>query len=100
FALNSKNNGRIYLAGIAEDSQTDGTIIPLEVTNIQDFADALVLPIDILQPGGEKFTPVVISRYLDGVLRVPPIGYGLDYCTAKPSIRQQRRRTTGRCGIS
>ena len=76
-APNAKHNGRMYLPGTPEDVQNDGVLQAGQITLWQAFAT--VLELDIVGMPGEsaEFTPVVISRFLNGVKRTPPVGFNL-----------------------
>lgn len=99
-APNSKHNGRMYLPGIREIDQTNGTISGAEITLLNTFGTTLEL--DLIVSGGEsaEFTPVVISRVLDGTPRVPPVGFSLVSAIARPSTKQQRKRGGNRFGLA
>lgn len=99
-APNAKHNGRIYIAGLPFDDQNKGEISVAPLAVIQLFADELLVN---LVPGGGQtaiFTPVVISRFEDGIKRVPPLGFTLLSVTAKKDMRQQRRRKTPHFGLA
>ena len=99
-APNAKHNGRMFLPGVREIDQTDGTIDAPEITLLNTFGSALTL--DLILGGGQtaEFTPVVISRILNGVPRVPPVPFTLVSAIARPSMKQQRRRGGHRFGLS
>lgn len=99
-APNSKHNGRIYLSGVPEDLQFEGTMTAPQITRVQDFADLLDGPLVPDSPEDADFEPVVISRFLDGVKRVPPVGFDILSPVAKADIRQMQSRTTHRLGLS
>lgn len=99
-APNSKHNGRMYIPGLREVDQQDGTIEAGEITLLNAFGSVLTL--DLIPDGGEtaEFAPVVISRFVGGVKRTPPIGHHLVSATARGAMKQQRRRGGRRFGLS
>lgn len=98
-APKAKCNGRIFVAGLSEDQMQDGLFNPAGVALVQTFADGLEDNLVVTGPPASEFKPVVISRFLDGSPRVPPVAYDVVSNTAKSEPRQQRRRTTKRHGI-
>jgi len=99
-APNAKHNGRMYLPGLAEGDQSKGDVSALAQTRMNTFGTKLEL--DLIVPLGEtaEFTPVVISRFIDGAKRTPPIGFSLVSATARSTMKQQRRRGGKRFGLS
>ena len=51
-------------------------------------------------PQTAEFSPVVISREVDGAPRVPPVGFLVGEWTPRTKVRQQRRRKTACFGLS
>ena len=99
-APNAKHNGRIYVSGVSEEGTVEGTLIAAQQTLNGNFAlllNDLLLP---SAPEDAEFTPVVISRIVDGVPRVPIVGFDILAAVARPIIRQQRRRKTRSFGFS
>lgn len=99
-APNSKHNGRIYLPGIPEASIVGGVISVAQLALIQTWATQMFVDIVPAAPEDATFKPIVISRFVGGVKRVPPIGFDILEPVAKNEVRQQRRRTTRRRGLS
>lgn len=99
-APNSKHNGRIYISGVPETNQFEGTMTAGQVTLLQDFADLLFGSLVPDSPEDSDFSPVVISRFVDGVKRVPPVGFDMLLPIVQPDLRQQQSRTTDRVGLS
>jgi len=99
-APNSKHNGRIFISGVPEDVQFEGIMTAPQLQRVQDFADLLFNPLVPDSPEDTDFAPVVISRFVDGVKRVPPVAFDILAPLAKGELRQQQRRTTDRLGIS
>jgi hypothetical protein len=99
-APNSKHNGRMYIPGLREIDQQDGSIDVAALILLNVFGTTLEL--DLLLGGAEtaEFTPVVISRILDGVKRTPPVGHNLVSAIARTTTKQQRRRGGRRFGLS
>jgi len=99
-APNSKHNGRMYLPGVVESDQTDGTLLAAVVTALNTFGTKLEL--DLILPGPEsaEFTPVVISRFVGGAKRVPPVGFNLVSAIVRPNLKQQRKRGGRRFGLA
>jgi hypothetical protein len=99
-APNSKHNGRMFLPGVREIDQIDGTIDAAELTLLNAFGTKLELDLALPGPETADFTPVVISRFLDGAKRTPPVGFNLLSAIARPVTKQQRRRGGRRFGLS
>lgn len=99
-APNSKHNGRIYIPGIIEDAIAAGLIQAPNLALVQAFATQLFVPIVPDSPEDSDFSPVVISRFVDGVKRVPPVAYDIKLPIAKNEPRQQQKRMTTRVGLS
>ena len=91
-APNAKHNGRLYLAGTPENGQEEGSLFAAQLALLQTFADELAKDITLDAPETGIFAPVVISRFLDGVKRVPPVGFLVGVAGPKTPMRQQRRR--------
>jgi len=98
-APNSKHNGRIFLAGCPENEQAEGTWDPAMVTLLNFFAVKLGNNLIPSAPEDSEFKPVVISRFLNGIKRVPPIAFTMLTATARVDLRQQRGRKTGCFGL-
>lgn len=98
-SLDSRNNGHIYIAGVPENVWVDGTWEPgafVPLVNI--FMAFLETP--FLGSGGiATYTPCVVSRWLNGVPRVPPVTFDIDTAFLSGDISQQRRRQSGQQGI-
>ena len=99
-APNSNANGRIFIAGIPESAMEDGIFSVAYTALVQLLADSLEGNLIIAAPAAAEFTPVVVSRYLSGSLRIPPVPHDIVSNTAKRQARQQRRRTTRALGLS
>ncbi len=99
-APNSKHNGRIYLAGVAEGSIVAGVFDAPSLALIQTFADDLFVDLVPDSPEDATFGPIVISRFENGIKRVPPVGFDILAPLAKNEPRQQQRRMTPRLGLS
>lgn len=93
-APNSRFNGRIYISGVPESMQDLGAITGAYQTlliNLILKLDDQTIP---LGPGSAVFKPVVISRFNEGVKRVPPVGFDVLSIAFNPFIKNQRRRNT------
>jgi hypothetical protein len=99
-APNSKHNGRMFVPGCPEEANEDGDVSVVQQALLNTFGTGLLL--DLIPDFGEtaEYTPVVISRYLAGVKRTPPIGHTLVSAIARPFFRQQRKRGGKRLGLS
>ena len=97
-APNAKHNGRIYISGCDVDSQTQGQLDAGQTVLMQTLAGKLNDTLSPTAPETADFIPVVISRFLDGVKRTPPVGFLVTTPVAKLDIRQQRRRKTTHFG--
>lgn len=98
-APDAKHNGRVYVPGIPEDGQAEGTLEPAQIILCDTFAATLAIDLQPSVPQDAEFRPVVISRVVDGVPRVPPVGFLVGVPVLRTSVRQQRRRKTERLGI-
>ena len=98
-APNAKFNGKSYVSGVPVTYVTNGLITSNALPFIQTWVDGMI--VDIQLTGGEnaEFTPVVISRYEDGVKRTQPIGYEIEFGSVNGAIKNQRRRRTKNKGI-
>ncbi len=99
-APNAKHNGRIYIPGVVETDQEEGTLKAAVVTAINLFGTKLELDLVLAGPETAEFTPQVISRYVDEVKRVPPVGFSLVSALVRPNMKQQRKRGGRRFGLS
>lgn len=93
-APNSKFNGRYYLPGISEDDQDEGTLNAAILALLVLWNAELLILISTSLPQTAKFEHVVISRFEDGIKRVPPVGFLVETMLQTTSMRQQRRRLT------
>ncbi len=93
-APNSRFNGRIFIAGIPEVSQVEGAFTVGFITLLTLLAAKLDDPTIPLGPGSAVFKPVVISRFDEGVKRVPPVGFDVISISVNPFVKNQRRRNT------
>lgn len=99
-APNAKHNGRIYIPGVVETDQEEGTLKAAVQTAINVFGTKLELDLVLAGPETAEFTPVVISRFVDEVKRVPPVGFSLVSALVRPNMKQQRKRGGRRFGLS
>lgn len=93
-APNSKFNGRMFLSGIGEGVEVEGAISAGGLVVLNTLAAALQVNPPAIGPGLAVFQPTVISRVLDGVPRVPPVGFDIVSITPDAFIKNQRRRNT------
>ena len=91
---NAKHNGRLFISGLSELEQNSGRLTAAQQILMDNIATKLAVDITPTAPETANFTPVVISRFVDGVKRVPPVGYLITVPVAKNIMRQQRRRKT------
>jgi len=99
-APNAKHNGRIYISGVIEAGAVLGTLTVAQQALNGAFAAKLNDDLIAAVPETAEFRPVVISRIVAGVPRVPPVGFVIQEPIARPIIRQQRRRKTRSFGLS
>ncbi len=99
-APNAKHNGRLFISGMPEGGQAEGIWDASFLVTMQAFADELEDDLVTLAPQDAEFSPVVISRFLDGIKRVPPLGFLVGEVTPEANIRQQRNRKTKCFGLS
>jgi len=98
-STNSRNNGHLYIAGVPENVWVNGvwepaTFLPLA----QTLAQNLALPLGA-SSAGKIYDPVIVSRLLNNVPRVPPVYFDVIYGDVSPLISQQRRRQSRQQGI-
>jgi len=98
-APNSKHNGRIFLPGIVEAGINDGVLTAAQLALTKTFADKLDENLVTLSPDDAIFVPGVISRFEDGIKRVPPVIFDIKNPVVKTATRQQRSRMTRRVGL-
>lgn len=99
-APNAKHNGRMFIAGCPENSQAGGNFTGAQTTLLNTFATQLMVDLAVDSPDDAEFHPGVISRYEGGSKRPTPVFYRAASYSADVNMRQQRRRTTERLGIS
>lgn len=99
-APNAKHNGRMFIPGIAESSMDGGTLSAAAVALLDTFAVAMTDQITLTTPEDAVFDPGVISRRENGLQRVDPVFFSAVQYVTSIQLRQQRRRTTERKGIS
>ncbi len=99
-APSSKHNGRMFIAGVSEANQGEGTMDAPQIALLQVFADAMLQTIVIASPQAATLTPVVISRFANGIPLNPFVPHAVIQNIVRANLRQQRRRTTARAGIS
>lgn len=87
--------GRSYIPYIPESMQSLGTLAGAFTTALTAFADNVMA---FYGPGGTyaSFEFVVISRYLNKVKRVTPVGTPVTSYTVRPTVFTQRRRQIGK----
>lgn len=98
-APNSNANGRVFLAGQPETGLLAGVWTAGQIVLLNAFAAIMPTNIVIVGPPSVTYKPVVISRVLAGVPRVPEVGFNILSAAAKGQARQQRRRTTQNLGV-
>lgn len=99
-STNSRNNGHCYIPGVPADVWIAGeweptTFVPL----------ALILATDMWIPmtsgaSGLQYIPCVVSRFLAGVPRTPPVTFDIVGASVMGRVSQQRRRQSGIQGPS
>ncbi len=93
-APNAKHNGRVYISGIPESGEVNGALTAGQITLINNLAVSLNVTPPPVGPGLAVFIPQVISKILDGVKRVPPVGFTIISSAVRGFIKNQRRRNT------
>jgi len=99
-APNAKHNGRFYLAGVSEDEVSQGNLSAAQFALMGLLITALTAKLQTSLPQTATFDLATISRVLDGVPRVPPVGFLVLSGIARSPLYSQRRRITDRLGIS
>lgn len=99
-APNSKHNGRQFISGMTEDSQVAGIITVPQLVLNNDWASKIFADLQPSAPEDANFQPVVISRILDGVKRVPPVGFDYKTPSASKNVRQMQSRLTTKRGLA
>lgn len=94
---NSRNNSHIYIAGVSEVAWVAGEWAAGFVADMATLSAELTDP--VVGASGATYTPCVVSRYLAGMKRFPPVTFDLVTCTLMGDVSQQRRRQSGRQGI-
>jgi hypothetical protein len=98
-APNAKHNGRLFISGVSEEAQVEGTLTGAQLTLMQNLADKLAIDVEPSAPETATFVPAVISRFVDGAKRTPPVGFLVTIPVAKADLRQQRLRKTPAFGF-
>jgi hypothetical protein len=93
-APNSKFNGRMFVSGGPEDGQVEGDWTVGHMIGLNALGTALQVVPPAIGPGLAVFQPSVISRFLNGVPRVPPVGFDVISIAADDFVKNQRRRNT------
>ena len=99
-APNAKHNGRFYLAGVSEDEVNAGNISVAQLTLMNTLAVQLQATLATSLPQDAEFELITISRVLDGVPRVPPVGFLVESHVTRLPFFSQRRRITSQLGLS
>lgn len=99
-APNAKHNGRFYLAGISETEVTNGIVSDLQKAEHLTFSNGLILPLLTSLPQDAVFKLATISRWLDKIERVTPVGFLVESQVIRGAYYSQRRRITNRLGLS
>lgn len=86
--------GRFYLPGVCEGSTLAGALTAAATTNYLTISAQLLA---VFGPSGSNanWRLAVISRYLNGVERVTPVGTPVTSVTLNTTIYTQRRRVAG-----
>lgn len=99
-APNARHNGRVFIPGVSEDDTVDGTIVAALIALLVIFGDQMEVELQTSLPQTARFEPVTISRTINGVPRVPIVGFDVISTTPRPTMHQQRRRLTRRRGTT
>lgn len=99
-APNAKHNGRVYIAGISEVEVNVGNISVAQLVLLNAFADQMETTLLTSLPQDAEFELSTISRVLNGVPRVPPVGFFVQSHVTRLPFFSQRRRITKRLGLS
>jgi len=98
-APNAKFNGRVFIPGISEDDVLDGIITSALATILIAVGVEILATVSTSLPETATFAPVVISRFLDGIPRVPPVAFDILNVRVRTTMNQQRRRITRERGV-
>ncbi len=99
-APNAKHNGRMYIGGVAESEVNAGNISAALLFAMNDFATEVQNTLATSLPQDAEFELSTISRILNGVPRVPPVGFLVESHVARLPYFSQRRRITKTVGLS
>ena len=99
-APNAKHNGRVYFAGISEAEVNAGNISVVQLALMNTFANTVQGTLFTSLPQDAEFELITISRVLNGVPRVPPVGFLVESHVTRLPFFSQRRRITKRLGLS
>jgi len=87
-------SGAKRFAGVPEDGQNAGVITPTYQTTCETLATQLGAILTWPDPVPTYgFAPVILSRYLDGALRVPPVAYDIAGVTFTGITSQNTRKS-------
>ncbi len=93
-APNSRFNGRMFISGIGESGELNGAVTAAQITLLAALAVFLGTTLTSVGSGSATFVPSVISRFDEGIKRVPPIAFKILSITPDLFIKNQRRRNT------
>jgi len=93
-APNSKFNGSTAFSGISEAGQAHGVMTGPQLTAITALLVALDSNVVGIGIGAAEFQPVIVSRFVDGVKRVPPVPFAITGSQLSTRLGNMRRRTT------
>ena len=100
-SIDSKNNGRQYMAGIAEVNVTNqsvnGTFL---ATIVQPLLNVLTADISDPDDTSVKFTLAVVNKVDAGVPVSPPTSSLIASAFVSPTMYTQRRRRTSKTGLA
>jgi len=93
-APNSKHNGSTSFSNVSTGGQANGILSAPQVTATQALLTKLKDSFVAIGSGAAEFAPVIVSRFLDGVKRVPPVAFDILGSALSTRIGNMRRRIT------
>lgn len=93
-APNSKHNGGTAWSNVSVDGQAEGLLTAPQITATQALLVKLKDTFVSIGSGAAEFVPVIVSRFLDGIKRDPPVAFQILTSALSSRIGNMRRRTT------
>lgn len=91
-APNSKHNGSTSWSGISVNDQDNGSLSAALITRIALLQVELKKNITGIGGGSAQYQPIILSRWLDGLKRTPPVPFAIISSSISTRMGNMRRR--------